>query len=78
MVFAATVAALNVAGALYIFGDWTCQVSLSGPAFAKCRIPAPLDGLSLLEAILFTSPSVLAAVLGAFVTLRMLLRDRLR
>lgn len=78
VILVAAVAALNVAATLYLFGSWVCEVPLSGPPFAECRIPAPLGALSLLEAILFTSPSVLAAILGVFLTLHTLLRDRLR
>jgi hypothetical protein len=76
VVLVAAVAALNVVIVLYLFGDWVCQVSSAGPAFTECRIPAPLGGLSLLDAALLISPAALAAVLGAFVTVRGLLRDK--
>lgn len=68
----AAVAALNVAAVLYLFGEWICVVFPAGPAFANCRIPTPLGGLSLPRAALLVSPSFLAAVLGAFVTVRRL------
>lgn len=76
VILVAAVAVLNVAAALYFFGNWVCEVSPAGPAFTECRMPTPLGGLSLPRAILLLSPSVLAAVLGASVTVRRLLKAR--
>lgn len=76
VVLVAVVAALNVAIVLYLFGDWICQVSPAGPAFTECHVPAPLGGLPLLDATLLASPSMLATVLVAYITVRDLLRDR--
>ena len=72
VVLVAAVAALNVAAALYLFGEWVCQISPAkpGPAFTECRIPAPVGGLSPFSAILLLSPAVLAATIGAAVTIR--------
>lgn len=76
VVLVAAVAALNVVIVLYLFGDWVCQVPPAGPAFTKCQIPAPLGGLSFLNAALLASPSMVPALLGAFATVRGLSRDR--
>lgn len=72
----AAAAALNVVAVLYLFGDWICEVSPAGPAFTNCRIPAPLGGIHYLYAALIVSPSVLTALLGAFVTVRHLPQTR--
>lgn len=72
----AVIAVLNVATVLYLFGDWVCEVSPAGPAFTNCRIPAPLGGLSFLDAALLALPTVLATVLVASITVRGLLWDR--
>lgn len=76
VVLVAAVAVLNVAAALYLFGGWICEVSPARPAFTECRIPAPLGGLSFLDAALLASPTVLATVLVASMTVRGLLWDR--
>ena len=75
MVLVAAVATLNVMVVLYLFGDWVCEVSPEGPAFTDCRLPTPSGGLSFLDAALLLSPSGLAALLGAAVTIRGLLRS---
>jgi hypothetical protein len=76
VVLIAAITALNVAATLYFFGEWVCVVSPAGPAVTNCQIPAPLGGLSLPNAVLLASPSLLAAVLGAFATVRGLPQDR--
>lgn len=76
VVLVAMIGALNVAAALYLFGGWICEVSPAGPAFTECRIPAPVGGLSFLDAVLLVSPAVLATVLMAAITVRGLLWDR--
>lgn len=76
IVLVAVIAALNLAAVLYLFGDWVCEVSSAGPAFTNCRIPTPLGGLTFIYAALLVSPSVLAAVFGATVTVRGLLQNR--
>ena len=77
VVLVAAFAALNVAAVLYFFGNWVCEISPEGPAFTHCRIPAPLGGLSLLSVALLASPIVLASLLGASVTVRGLLREKI-
>lgn len=72
----AAFAVLNVAAVLYFVGNWVCEVSPAGPAFTECRIPAPLGGLSFVNAVLFFSPSFLAALLGASVTVRGIFQAR--
>lgn len=76
VVLVAAFAALNVAAALYLFGDWVCEVPPAGTAFTNCRLPAPSGGLSFLDAALLLSPAGLAALLGASATARGLLRAR--
>lgn len=75
VVLVAAFAALNVAAALYLFGDWVCEVSPAGPAFTNCRLPAPSGDLSFLDAALLLSPTRLAALLGAAVIIRSLRRS---
>lgn len=76
VVLLAAFAALNAVATLYLFGDWVCVVSPAGPAFTDCRLPMPSGGLSFLGATLLLSPSALVVLLGAFATLRGLLRVR--
>ena len=79
VVLVAAVAALDVVAALYLFGEWVCQLSQAepGPAFASCRTPAPLGGLSPIAAVLLLSPAGLPAAAGAFMT-TLAFRDRKR
>ena len=76
VILVATIAVLNVAAVLYLFGDWVCEVSPEGPAFTNCRIQAPTGGLPFLNAVLLVSPSALATATGAFATVRSLLQNR--
>ena len=77
VVLVALLTALNVSVALYLFGGWVCVLPPAGPApaFTDCRIPvlASPDGVSPLTGILLLYPAILAAILGAAVTIRNLL-----
>ena len=65
VILVAAIAVLNVAAVLYFFGNWVCEVSPAGPAFTNCRLPAPSAGTGLIHALLYFTPSMLAALVFA-------------
>ena len=72
VVLVAAVAVLNVVAALYLFGEWVCELSPAEPgaSFTECRILSPLGGLSPIAAVLLLSPAGLASAAGAVTAIR--------
>lgn len=65
VILVAAIAVLNVAAALYFFGNWVCEVSPAGQAFTNCHLPAPSAGIGLIRSLLYFTPSMLATLVFA-------------